>query len=74
MFLAEVPPQELWDIIAINAGAVTMMSRLLIQGMKDRGRGAVVNVSSGAECQPLPLMNVYAATKVTKLVLEKRYL
>ncbi|KAK4879491.1 hypothetical protein RN001_007637 [Aquatica leii] len=64
MYLEEVPEQELWDIIKINVGAVTMMTRLLVKGMKDRNRGAIVNVSSGAECQPLPLMNVYAASKV----------
>lgn len=41
-----------------------MMTRLIINDMKKRGHGAIVNVSSGSELQPLPLMNVYAATKV----------
>ncbi|KAF2904677.1 hypothetical protein ILUMI_01498 [Ignelater luminosus] len=64
MYVGEVPEKELWDIITINVGAVTLMTRLVIQGMRERRRGAIVNVSSGAECQPLPLMNVYAASKV----------
>ncbi|XP_014214432.1 hydroxysteroid dehydrogenase-like protein 1 [Copidosoma floridanum] len=64
MYLGEVPEAELWDIINVNVGATTLMTRLVIDGMKQRGRGAVVNISSGSELQPLPLMTVYAATKV----------
>uniref|UniRef100_A0A1Y1M4L3 Inactive hydroxysteroid dehydrogenase-like protein 1 n=2 Tax=Photinus pyralis TaxID=7054 RepID=A0A1Y1M4L3_PHOPY len=63
-YLGEVPEQELWDIININIGAVTLMTRFLVTRMQSQGRGAIVNISSGAECQPMPLMNVYAATKV----------
>ncbi|KAG5897127.1 hypothetical protein JTB14_025080 [Gonioctena quinquepunctata] len=63
MYLTEVPEKELSDIIAINVSAVTLMCRAFIDDMKKRGRGAIVNVSSGSELQPLPLMTVYAATK-----------
>ncbi|XP_060518967.1 hydroxysteroid dehydrogenase-like protein 1 [Cylas formicarius] len=63
MYLGEVPEKELWDIINVNVGAVTLMCRAFIEDMKQRGRGAIVNVSSGSEIQPLPLMTVYAATK-----------
>lgn len=66
MFVGEVPEKQLWDIITVNVGAVTMMTRLIVNDMKERGRGAIVNVSSGSEMQPLPLMTVYAATKVTR--------
>lgn len=64
MYLGEVPEDELWDIINVNVGATTLMTRLVIDDMKQRGRGAIVNISSGSEFQPLPLMTVYAATKV----------
>lgn len=64
MYLEEVPEQELWDIVNINIGAVTMMCRAFIKDMKKRGKGAIVNVSSGSELQPIPFMTVYAATKV----------
>lgn len=64
MYLGEVPEDELWDIINVNVGATTLMTRLLIEDMKQRGKGAIVNISSGSELQPLPLMTVYAATKV----------
>lgn len=65
MYLGEVPEKELSDIININVATVTFMCRAFIEKMKQRGRGAIVNVSSGSELQPLPLMTVYAATKVS---------
>ena len=64
MYLGEVPQQELWDILNINIGATTMMTRLILPQMQKRKQGAIVNVSSGSELQPLPLMTVYAASKV----------
>ncbi|PSN44936.1 Inactive hydroxysteroid dehydrogenase-like protein 1 [Blattella germanica] len=64
MYLGEVPEQELWDIVNINIGATTMMTRLILPQMQARRQGAIINVSSGSELQPLPLMTVYAASKV----------
>ncbi|XP_026480547.1 inactive hydroxysteroid dehydrogenase-like protein 1 [Ctenocephalides felis] len=64
MYLSEVPEQDLWDIVNINVGAVTSMCRMVLKQMQERKKGAIVNVSSGSELQPLPLMTVYAATKV----------
>lgn len=62
--LGNVSDQLLWEIVNINIGAVTMMTRMVVNGMKKRGRGAIVNISSGSELQPLPFMAVYAASKV----------
>lgn len=64
MYLGEVPEDDLWSIININVGATTMMTRLVIGKMQKRGKGAIVNISSSSELQPLPLMTVYAATKL----------
>jgi len=65
MYVGEVPKEQLWSIINVNIGATTMMTRIVLEGMKKRGKGAIVNVSSGSECQPLPFMTVYAASKVS---------
>lgn len=62
--LGKVSEQLLWNVININIGAVTMMTRMIINDMKSRGKGAIVNISSGSELQPLPYMAVYAASKV----------
>lgn len=61
---SNIDAQLVWDILNINIGAVTMLTRLIINDMKHRGRGAIVNVSSGSEMQPMPYMAVYAASKV----------
>uniref|UniRef100_A0A6P7GUP1 Very-long-chain 3-oxoacyl-CoA reductase-like n=1 Tax=Diabrotica virgifera virgifera TaxID=50390 RepID=A0A6P7GUP1_DIAVI len=64
MYLSEVPEKDLFDMININVVPVTLLCGAFIGDMKKRGRGAIVNVSSGSEMFPLPLMTVYSATKV----------
>lgn len=54
--LDQISEDLLWQIININVGAVTMMSRIIIPQMKINRRGIIVNISSGSECQPTPLM------------------
>lgn len=65
MYVTEVPPQSLWELLNVNIGATTMLTRMILPQMQKRQKGAIVNVSSGSELQPLPLMTVYAATKVS---------
>lgn len=50
-----------------------MMTRILVNGMKTRGKGAIVNISSGSELQPLPYMAVYAASKVNQTIFYKNF-
>ncbi|XP_029352516.1 inactive hydroxysteroid dehydrogenase-like protein 1 [Echeneis naucrates] len=52
--LIEMPEQSLLDLVNKNIAAATLMARLVLPGMLDRSRGAVVNISSGACCKPLP--------------------
>lgn len=49
--------------IAVNVTSLTELTALLLPGMLERRRGAVVNVASTAAFQPLPHMSVYGATK-----------
>lgn len=62
--LDNIPESLLWQILNINVGAVTMMTRSVIPQMKINKRGIIVNISSGSECQPAPMMTVYGASKV----------
>jgi len=62
--MTEVPESTVWDLVNVNVGATTHMTKLVLPGMQKRKRGAIVNVSSSAELQPMPLLAVYAATKV----------
>lgn len=51
--LIHVPEQDLLDHVNKNVTAVTLLTRLVLPGMVERSRGAVVNISSGACCRPL---------------------
>jgi hypothetical protein len=51
------------DEIMLNIGAVVELSHLFMQGMIQRGSGAIINVSSTSAFQPVPYMAVYAASK-----------
>lgn len=52
--LIEMPEQGLLDLVNKNVAVATLMARLVLPGMVERSRGAVVNISSGACCRPLP--------------------
>ncbi|XP_051265739.1 inactive hydroxysteroid dehydrogenase-like protein 1 [Dicentrarchus labrax] len=52
--LIEIPEQALLDSVNKNVAVATVMARLVLPGMVERCRGAVVNISSGACCRPLP--------------------
>lgn len=53
-----------WDtMIRTNCNGLVTMTRLLLPGMVERGRGHVINVSSVAANWPYPGANVYGATK-----------
>jgi len=51
------------DMIQVNVGVVTELTRRFLPGMIERGKGGVMNVASAAAFQPGPLMSVYYATK-----------
>lgn len=64
MYLGEIPEDQLWDIIIINNGATTLMTHMVIEEMKKRGKGAIVNISSASHLMPLPLLSIYSASKI----------
>jgi short-subunit dehydrogenase len=55
--------QRLADMVRLNCEAVTVLSRHFLPGMRERGRGGIINVASTAAFQPVPYMAVYGATK-----------
>lgn len=66
--LANIPMEVLWSLIKLNIGAMLTMTRIVVNGMKLRRKGAIVNISSGSELQPIPYVTLYAATKVSERV------
>lgn len=51
------------DMVQVNVGALTHLTRLFLPGMLQRGRGGILNVGSLAGFQPGPNLAVYYATK-----------
>ncbi|MCU0753359.1 MAG: SDR family NAD(P)-dependent oxidoreductase, partial [Akkermansiaceae bacterium] len=50
-------------MLRVNIEALTHLTHLLVPGMRRRGGGAVINLSSLASLMPIPDFAVYAATK-----------
>lgn len=51
------------EMIEVNVAALTRLTALLLPGMLERRRGAILNVASTAAFQPGPYEAVYCATK-----------
>lgn len=61
--------RRMLDLLAVNVGALTHLTRLVLPGMVEQRWGRVVNLSSNAAFQPGPLMAVYYASKAYVLSL-----
>lgn len=54
---------RLGEMVRVNCEALTVLSRLALAPMLDRGKGGIIHVASTASFQPVPYMAVYGATK-----------
>jgi short-subunit dehydrogenase len=61
--VARVDPAHIDGMIRLNVLALTRLTRAALPGMLERGRGAIVNVSSVAGFSPSQGFAVYNATK-----------
>ncbi|XP_075693049.1 inactive hydroxysteroid dehydrogenase-like protein 1 [Rhinoderma darwinii] len=61
--LADVPEEKSLEIIHVNIAAAVMMVYVVLPGMLQRKRGAIINVASATCCKPVPQLTVYAASK-----------
>ncbi|MFN2622710.1 MAG: SDR family NAD(P)-dependent oxidoreductase [Chthoniobacterales bacterium] len=54
---------RVYQMLAVNIGALTILTRALLPAMIEKKRGAILNVSSSAGFLPIRKMAVYAASK-----------
>jgi uncharacterized protein len=59
----ELDEEQQMQMVQLNVGALTHLTRLFLPGFVQRRRGRILNVASTAAFQPGPLMAVYYATK-----------
>jgi uncharacterized protein len=57
------------DLLAVNVVALTELSRLILPGMVERGRGRILNLGSVGSFSAAPMTAAYAATKAYVLSL-----
>lgn len=70
--LAETDADATAQMIAVNVGALTQLTQLLLPGMMERRRGRILNIGSVVGYQPGgPGMAVYFATKNYVLALSR---
>src|SRR4029079_12676550 len=60
---AELDLERELEMIELNITAVVALTPHFLKGMRERKRGTIINVSSGAGFQPIPFFATYAATK-----------
>ncbi|CAL4066094.1 unnamed protein product [Meganyctiphanes norvegica] len=59
----EVSEEDIWTTVNVNMASVPAVTRIVLPGMIERGRGAIVNVGSLLSMVPTPSYAVYAASK-----------
>ena len=59
----EQDPQRVEQMLGLNVVALTTLCGLFGKDMKQRGRGYILNVASGAAYQPMPRIAAYGASK-----------
>ncbi|OCT84343.1 inactive hydroxysteroid dehydrogenase-like protein 1 [Xenopus laevis] len=60
----ECPEEQLWDIIYVSVSAATIMVNIVLPGMAQRRRGAIVNVSFRSCCKPAFPMTMYTSCQL----------
>ncbi|XP_055017712.1 17-beta-hydroxysteroid dehydrogenase type 3 [Boleophthalmus pectinirostris] len=56
--------QDIFNTITCNVKTMAKMCKVILPGMVDRGKGVIINISSGVTCVPLPLYVLYSGTKI----------
>jgi 17beta-estradiol 17-dehydrogenase / very-long-chain 3-oxoacyl-CoA reductase len=59
----DIEDENLHNMINLNVGATTFMTRVVLTIMVKQKRGLVLNVSTVASLFPLPMHSIYSATK-----------
>lgn len=62
--MAKVSSDTVWNLVMTNVASMTMMTHMLIDKMKQRKKGVIVNISSACSITPCGYGCLYAATKV----------
>lgn len=64
-YFLEIPELDrtIKNLININILSVCKMTQLVLPGMVERSKGAILNISSASGMYPVPMLTIYSATK-----------
>jgi 17beta-estradiol 17-dehydrogenase / very-long-chain 3-oxoacyl-CoA reductase len=62
-YFHELPDEEVQNILTMNIDSTVWMTRMVLPGMLERKKGAIVNISSGSALYTLPLLAEYSGAK-----------
>ncbi|PNJ29767.1 HSDL1 isoform 4 [Pongo abelii] len=62
-YFTQLSEDKLWDIINVNIAAASLMVHVVLPGMVERKKGAIVTISSGSCCKPTPQLAAFSASK-----------
>ncbi|XP_065755326.1 inactive hydroxysteroid dehydrogenase-like protein 1 isoform X2 [Phocoena phocoena] len=62
-YFTQVSEDTLWDIVNVNVAAASLMVHIVLPGMVERKKGAIVTISSGSCCKPTPQLAAFSASK-----------
>lgn len=63
-FFHELPTEEITSLLEMNINSTVYMTKMVIDGMVERKRGTIVNLSSGSAEYTMPLLAEYGAAKM----------
>jgi len=62
-FFTDLDPERIESVVRVNVNGTTAMTQIVLPGMVERKRGAIVNISSMSSLVNEPLYAVYSGTK-----------
>lgn len=63
-FFHELPKEEIASLMTMNINSTVFMTKMVIDGMAERRRGHIVNISSGSAEYSMPLLAEYGSAKM----------
>lgn len=63
-YFHELPNEEIAAVVEMNVNSTVWMTKLVIDGMAERKRGTIINLSSGSAEHVMPLLAEYGAAKM----------
>jgi len=63
MYFHELSEEEVLNLVEMNVNSTVWMTRFVLEGMVEKKKGAIVNISSGSAMYTLPLLAEYSAAK-----------